>query len=105
VLGTRATAEVEEQRVARCTAFVGELQASHGRVRRMLLSRRLPDTPIADSEAAGRAIVAAVGRHCSRTHTMVLGLVDELCAIGGVADAGEDQRWVSISSRPIDLAR
>jgi hypothetical protein len=105
VLGTRSCSSVERERIARCAEFVSDLRASHSRLRRALRPRRIQTGPIAESEAAGRAIVATIGRHSDRTHALMLRLIDELCDIGRPGQAHADQRWHSISSRPIDIAR
>jgi hypothetical protein len=87
-VGSRATPHVELARSRRLQGWGIEI----GRVRgwtRFVFAARLPVTTLhepIDPEAAGARAAKSIPRHTAQTHTAALSLVDELLAMGTVAE-------------------
>lgn len=85
VVGTRAGLDVERARAVRCVTWaVGEIGASVPRLRPRLrrLSRGVPGGSLAFCELAARWAAWRVPLRDDTRHRSVLGLLDELLAIG-----------------------
>lgn len=82
VVGTRATFEIERQRIERCVAWTGEMRAAHNRVTRALRRRPRPTKRLNVAEVTAQRAVTAIRRHTPATHAAMTSLVDDLCAMG-----------------------
>jgi hypothetical protein len=99
VVGSRSTAAVQRARGELLAAW--ELELRRRRFARRLLPGRLRNLglrPRSALDAVGTHAVHAIGRHSDATHAEVLGLLDELLALG--AGASTHPRPVARSATP-----
>ena len=107
VVGTRASAEVEQARAERCAEELHALQERRSPVRRALTRRRAtPSTPLG-IERSGIRLARELQRSGLRGHRRALALVGELIAIGRPASSVTTvRRSADVTSADVtDLAR
>jgi hypothetical protein len=93
VVGTRASAEVQQARAERLLEWAAQLRQR--RWTRVLLPPRLRAIGLHRQpplDAVGTHAVHAIPRHNDQTHTEALALVDELLAMTGAPEAFAPQR-------------
>jgi hypothetical protein len=98
-VGTTASAEIEEARVARLLAWGDECwrrRSARSLLERMRLRRALHERS-SDPEPAGTFAVHAIGKLDDEVHASALRLIDELIAMapGGTVAASRDDRAAS----------
>lgn len=83
-VGSRSTAAVERERARRLLSWASQMQRSRGWSRFMFPSRLGPAVLQSqfDPETAGAHAAKAIRKHTDSSHAAVLGLIDELLAIG-----------------------
>jgi hypothetical protein len=103
IVGSRTIVSVQRARAARLAEWTEEMQRS--RPTRFLLRRPLralrPRKP--PLEAIGAFAVRSIAKHTDETHAAVLGLLDELLAIG-TRDARVSARVIAGRSQAVDSA-
>ena len=84
VVGSRSTAAVERERARWLLSWAGHRQRSRGWSRFMFPSRLGPAVLQSqfDPETAGAHAAKSIRKHTDSSHSAVLGLIDQLLAIG-----------------------
>lgn len=91
VVGTRATPEIERQRIERCVAWTRERNDSRNPLTRTFRRpRRTARRQLRLADATARRAVKAIRPQTPAAHATVTALVDELCAIGPRADTTDN---------------
>lgn len=82
VVGTRSSQEVQQARAARVTAWVGEVARRRSWTRFILVRGMFALMLCPQPDDLGSRMIEAVARRGRSSHHEVLGLIDELVALG-----------------------
>jgi hypothetical protein len=91
VVGSRGTAAVERERARRLLSWASHMHRARGWSRLMFPNRLGPAVLQSqfDPETAGAHAAKSIRKHTDSSHTAVLGLIDELLAMGPRESAPE----------------
>jgi len=100
-LGTRASLEVEERRIARCLEWAKEMGRRRGWVDRLLHPVRVARGWDRLAAESGCAAAHVIRRHSDDTHAAALAFVEELCAMSQGAPSSSPR--AAVRGEPVRL--
>ena len=86
VIGTRSAGAIQQRRRERFLAWADETRAQGSWWRRALHRTPVPSAASDTVDVVAARAVKALGRHTDVSHSRVLELLDELCAIGSTPE-------------------
>jgi hypothetical protein len=100
IIGTRAGADVERERMQRCLSALAELEAARPRLRRWISRPAAPSLPLSSIalERMGVRLARALQRDRDGGHAAAMALLDELIALGA-RDGGRAPATVTVPAR------